>query len=173
MFSLIYGWINTWVNNREAGDLRRHRGHYDVIVMVCSIGLHWVDMLVNHMSPKVTQISSKPPHANLWSIAVMVLNQMMFGIHYPIIICAVLACLVLLWLCHFNSSPPGQNGSHFGRLFFNEHGRVQIQISLKCVPRSSIDSKAVLVQVMAWCRTGDKPLPEPMLTQFTDAYMRH
>ena len=24
---------NGWVNNREAGDLRRHRGHYDVIVM--------------------------------------------------------------------------------------------------------------------------------------------
>ena len=26
-------WINGWVNNREAGDLRRHRGHYDVNVM--------------------------------------------------------------------------------------------------------------------------------------------
>ena len=26
-------WINDWVNNREAGDLRRHRAHYDVIVM--------------------------------------------------------------------------------------------------------------------------------------------
>ena len=24
---------NGWVNNREAGDLRRHRGHYDVNVM--------------------------------------------------------------------------------------------------------------------------------------------
>ena len=28
-------WINGWVNNREAGDLRRHRAHYDVIVMYC------------------------------------------------------------------------------------------------------------------------------------------
>ena len=26
--------INGWVNNREAGDLRRHRGHYDVNVML-------------------------------------------------------------------------------------------------------------------------------------------
>ena len=26
-------WINGWVNNREAGDLRRHCAHYDVIVM--------------------------------------------------------------------------------------------------------------------------------------------
>ena len=29
----LYAWINDWVNNREAGDLRRHRTHYDVIVM--------------------------------------------------------------------------------------------------------------------------------------------
>ena len=33
MFSLICARINDWVNNREAGDLRRHRGHYDVNVM--------------------------------------------------------------------------------------------------------------------------------------------
>ena len=33
MFSLICAWINGWVNNREAGDLRRHHAHYDVIVM--------------------------------------------------------------------------------------------------------------------------------------------
>ena len=37
MFSLI--WINAWVNNREAGDLRRHSAHYDVIVMELTI---WV-----------------------------------------------------------------------------------------------------------------------------------
>ena len=33
MFSLICAWINGWVNNRAAGDLRRHRAHYDVTVM--------------------------------------------------------------------------------------------------------------------------------------------
>ena len=33
MFSLICTRINGWVNNREAGDLRRHRAHYDVTVM--------------------------------------------------------------------------------------------------------------------------------------------
>ena len=33
MFSLICVWINGWVNNREAGDLRRNCGHYDVNVM--------------------------------------------------------------------------------------------------------------------------------------------
>ena len=33
MFSLICVWINGWVNNREAGDLRRYRSHCDVTVM--------------------------------------------------------------------------------------------------------------------------------------------
>ena len=33
VFSLICAWINGWVNTREAGDLRRHRAHYDVTVM--------------------------------------------------------------------------------------------------------------------------------------------
>ena len=34
MFSLICAWIDGWVNNREAGDVIRHRAHYDVTVMV-------------------------------------------------------------------------------------------------------------------------------------------
>ena len=33
MFSLICAWINYWVNNREADDLRRHSAHYDVFLM--------------------------------------------------------------------------------------------------------------------------------------------
>ena len=33
MYSLICAWINGWVNNREAGELRRHGAHYDVTVM--------------------------------------------------------------------------------------------------------------------------------------------
>ena len=32
-FCLICAWINGWVNNREAGDLRRQRAHYDGIIM--------------------------------------------------------------------------------------------------------------------------------------------
>ena len=34
--SLICAWINGWVNNCEAGDLRRYIAHYDVIVMTFS-----------------------------------------------------------------------------------------------------------------------------------------
>ena len=33
MFSLICVRINGWLNNREAGDLRRYHGHYEVIVL--------------------------------------------------------------------------------------------------------------------------------------------
>ena len=35
MFSLIGAWANGWTINRDAGDLRRNRAHYDVTVM-CS-----------------------------------------------------------------------------------------------------------------------------------------
>ena len=61
----------------------------------------------------------------------------------------------------------------FKCIFLNENDRIPIQILLKFVPRSPIDNKPVLGQVKAWRRTGDKPLSEPMLTQFTDAYMWH
>ena len=39
MFSLIYAWTNDWVNNRDAGDLRRRLTHYDVslILKYCMI----------------------------------------------------------------------------------------------------------------------------------------
>ena len=37
MFSSICARINGWVNNPEAGDLRRHRAHYDVTVMTLLI----------------------------------------------------------------------------------------------------------------------------------------
>ena len=34
MFYLICVWIYGWINNREAGDLRRYRAQYDDIVMI-------------------------------------------------------------------------------------------------------------------------------------------
>ena len=61
----------------------------------------------------------------------------------------------------------------FKCIFLYENNRNPIPISLKFVPRSPINNKQALVQVMAWRRIGDKPLPELMMAQFTDAYMRH
>ena len=57
---------------------------------------------------------------------------------------------------------------NFKCIFSIENDRIIIQISQKLVPMSLIGNKPALVQVMAWCWTGNKPLPEPMLTQFTD-----
>ena len=61
----------------------------------------------------------------------------------------------------------------FRCIFLNENYIILVRISLKIVQWSPIDNKPALVQVMAWCWTGNKPLPEPRLTQLTDTYMRH
>ena len=55
----------------------------------------------------------------------------------------------------------------------NEQLRILIQISLKFVPKGPIDYNLAFVEVMAWRQIGNKPLSEPMLTQFTYAYMWH
>ena len=36
MFSVIHSWTNGWVNNQDAGYLRRHHNHYDVTIMKIS-----------------------------------------------------------------------------------------------------------------------------------------
>ena len=36
-----------------------------------------------------------------------------------------------------------------------------------------IDNNTALVQIMAWRRTGHKPLSETMLAKIGDAYMLH
>ena len=45
--------------------------------------------------------------------------------------------------------------------------------SVNFVPNSLIDNKPALVQIMAWRWSGDKPLSEPMMALFIDAYMCH
>ena len=40
---------------------------------------------------------------------------------------------------------------------------------MEFVAKGPVDNKSALVQVMAWRRTGNKPLPEPVL--ITDAYI--
>ena len=57
--------------------------------------------------------------------------------------------------------------------FLNENVQTSNKASLKCVPWGSVGDKSSLIQVMAWCRIGNKPLPEPMMTQFIAAYVCH
>ena len=77
-----------------------------------------------------------------------------------------------------NTLRPRQNGHHFSDdifkcNFMNGNVWIPIKISLKFVPEGPINNISALVQIMAWRRIGDKPLSEPMMTQFNDAYMRH
>ena len=77
-----------------------------------------------------------------------------------------------------NSSLPTQNVRHFTDdlfkcIFIKEMSCIFIRISLKFVPKGPTDNESALFKVMACRRAGGKPLPEPMLTQFIDAYMRH
>ena len=58
MFSLICVWINGWVKNRWAGDLIRHRGHFDVNVMLRAI-------LEEIPQPSSIEISFKIAYQNI------------------------------------------------------------------------------------------------------------
>ena len=51
IFSLICTRINGWVYNGEAGDLRRHRAHYDVTVMTIQWRVTWASICLK--SPTV------------------------------------------------------------------------------------------------------------------------
>ena len=52
----------------------------------------------------------------------------------------------------------------FKRIILDDNDRIPIQIPWKFVPKNPIDNKPTLVEVMSWCRTGDKPLPEAKMT---------
>ena len=67
-----------------------------------------------------------------------------------------------------NTLRPRRNGRHypddiFKWIFLNENVWISIKISLKFVPKVSINNIPALVQIMAWRRSGDKPLSEPMM----------
>ena len=66
-----------------------------------------------------------------------------------------------------NTQMPRRNEQHFAddifkRIFFNDNVWIFIKISLKFVPKGPISIIPALVRIMAWRRSGDKPLSEPM-----------
>ena len=67
-----------------------------------------------------------------------------------------------------NTLRPRRNEQHFAddifkRIFFDENVWISITIPLKFVPKGPINNIPALVQIMAWRRSGDKPLSEPMM----------
>ena len=70
-------------------------------------------------------------------------------------------CGILSWPQCVNTLRPRRNGRRFPDdtfkcIFLNENARISIKISLKFVPKGPINN-------MAWRRSGDKPLSEPMM----------
>ena len=71
-------------------------------------------------------------------------------------------------ICYFNTLRPRRNWQHFAedilkRIFFDENVWIVIKIQLKFVPEGPINNIPGLVQIMAWRRSGDKPLSETMM----------
>ena len=82
------------------------------------------------------------------------------------------------YVIHIETLRPKPNGCLFADyiftcIFLNENVGISLKISLKFVLKVEIEINPALVQMMALRRPGDKPLSEPILTQFTDAYVRH
>ena len=62
----------------------------------------------------------------------------------------------------------------FIRIFLKENDvNILIWISLKFVPGCSVNNWPTLVEIMAWRRSGDKPLSKRGITQIMDTYMHH
>ena len=76
--------------------------------------------------------------------------------------------ILLCCICEGLKNSSGQNGRHFADdifkcIFINEKSGMLVRITSKFVHKGPVGIKSTLVQIMTWCRTGDKPLPEPML----------
>ena len=50
---------------------------------------------------------------------------------------------------------------------------IVIHDSVTYVPKGSAENQPSLVQLMAWRRTGTKPLPEQVMTKIADSNMRN
>ena len=86
-------------------------------------------------------------------------EPMMFGL---------LRHICVKWTSYINTLTPIQTVRYlpddiFKDIFLNRKVYISFTISLKFVPKGSINNIPALVQIMAWRRPGDKPLSESML----------
>ena len=117
-------------------------------------------LIKNQYGPRPRQICLIEPdkiHKNIFYIR---------EFEYEQIYCAKRsACVSVI---SFKTLRPRQNGRHFADdifkwIFLNENVWIWIKISLKFVPKVPINNFPAFVQIMAWCRSGDKPLSESMM----------
>ena len=56
-------------------------------------------------------------------------------------------------------------GGLYKCIFLNENLGLSIKISLKFVPEGSVNNVSSFIHIMAWHRSGDKPLSETMIVE--------
>ena len=76
------------------------------------------------------------------------------------------------WLVDINTLRPKQDCRHFADdifkcIFLNENAWILFKISLNFVFKIGINNITALVQIMAWCRPGDKPLSGAMTVRLS------
>ena len=77
-------------------------------------------------------------------------------------------CLQVVIRQDINTLRPKQNGRHFADgifkcIFLNENVLILIKFSLKFVLNNPVNNIPALVQIMAWCWPGNRPLPDPIM----------
>ena len=117
-------WINGWVNNREAGDLRRYRAHYDVTVMNIE---HMTNM--SNM-PSLTVYLHDDDSEYWWRISHLHEMQM------SLISGNEWACLVFMSFCHFNPiiMPPASTKLKGGYTGFTLSVRPSVRVWTESYP---------------------------------------
>ena len=104
VFSWVCVWINGWVNNREAGDRRRYRAHYDVTVMFSPPPTNTI-----YASPRISSCSlyqtmkNCRPHKWLLSRKKTTLNAdlllWLIFVIFPTIIICIYSAVKQLFVC--------------------------------------------------------------------------
>ena len=105
MFSLICVWINGWVNNREAGDVRRYCAHYDVTLVIMENLYTWKDGLyteTGRLSQSETEMGHRvfKDRAHLSTFKIFIFEKFSCSIVLVVFFIIVQSSdLISVWLC--------------------------------------------------------------------------
>ena len=111
------------------------------------------------------------PNMPRWKVAVNIRNIFRnkdLDVTFSVCLMWQTSSLLLLWQPEPNTLRPRQKCCHFADdiskcIFLSGNGQISLEISLKFVPKVGINIIPAWVQIMAWCRPGDKPLSGPMM----------
>ena len=149
------------------------------LLLIVPLGTNFSEILIEILTLPFKKmrlnVSSAKRRPFCLGLNVLILWLLMDGIGSTVLVLLEYSSSASGGLIHL---PPWTKCRPFGDdvfkcIFLNENVWILIKISLKFDAMGLVDNKWALVQEMAWRRSCDESLSEPMLTQFTDAYMRH